>query len=767
MLKNANSDNSMHLSILRSFRSQVALLMLLLTTAAFTIYALNTSRQQSRFIVESISSTGIALSRNLAFDCANLLIRKDYASLEVLLRQYANLPNVIGLNVINTDGKSISKLSVVDGQASADYSYAIEETFQLEPSTEFTDEQHNLTVWEPVVVGQNSIGAVKLDFSLDQAFEERERLLLNTLGFGLLTTLALWLFMFLYFRKPLKAIQDASEFASTLDLRRGESLEVVNFAQEFKQLGQSLNLVSQKLLEQEQQVQASSAEARKLAMVASKTSNAVIITDANEQIEWVNAGFEVMTGYRLAEVVGRRPASFLQGPDTDADIRQYMREQLNSRKSYESELINYNKSGNPYWVNIAVQPVFDDSGVLRNFIAIESDVTERKRAERQLFEAKTDAENANLAKSVFLSRMSHELRTPLNAILGFAQLLELDDLGKENHDFVERILKAGKHLLALINDVLDISKIESGGMTLSREPVAIREAAENVVRLLHPLAESHDVTLSIHPSLNDDLLVLGDLQRINQVLVNLLSNAIKYNRIGGRVCISCHGQSDERLTLTIEDTGYGIAADKIDRLFTPFDRLGAEQTAIEGSGIGLALTRQLLVAMDGTIGVDSTSREGSTFWIELPIAFESEESFLLNMGSNSEEQPDTESGPAATVVYIEDNSSNVALVEKVLERLGNIDLQVAMQGHEGLELVRKLTPDLVLLDLHLPVLGGESVLELMKASPELRAIPVIIVSADATSEHIKRLLDKGADGYITKPFDVQELMEHVRKHTHA
>ncbi len=767
MPETAHMGNYLHLMSLRNFRTQVALLMLLLTTIAFGLYALNTSRQQSRYIVESITSTGIALSQNLAFDSANLLMRKDFASLEVLLGQYAKLPNITGLNVINADGKSISRLEVRDGQAVAKYDYGTDEQLRLEPHTEFTDDEHGLSVWEPIIVGHESIGAVKLEMSLDQAFEERQRLLISTLGFGLLTALALLLLMFLYFRKPLKAIQDASEFASALDTRRGETIEVVEFAREFRQLGQSLNQVSQKLLEQEQQVHASNAETRKLAMVASKTNNAVIITNAVGEIEWVNAGFEKMTGYSAGEIMGKRPASFLQGPDTDPEVRRFMRQRLSEQRSYESELVNYSKSGMPYWVNIAVQPVFDEQGILRNFIAIESDVTERKAAERQLYEAKTEAEEANLAKSVFLSRMSHELRTPLNAILGFAQLLELDDLGKENHDFVERILKAGKHLLGLINDVLDISKIESGGMTLSREPVAIREAAENVVRLIQPLAESHDVTVSIHPSLTDDLRVMGDLQRVNQVLVNLLSNAIKYNQPQGSVSIRCDVQSGDRISLSIDDTGQGIAEDKMHRLFTPFDRLGAEQTSVEGSGIGLALTRQLLVAMDGTIDVESTVGKGTTFRIRLPVAIDIEESMPMSMTEASAHDSEPAQQHSATIVYIEDNSSNVALVEKLLERMGHFDLQVAMQGQEGLDLIQAHKPDLILLDLHLPVLGGEEILERIRENPDMQSIPVIIVSADATPGQTERLLQKGANSYITKPFDVHELMELVRKYTES
>ena len=751
----------------RNFAFQVTLLMLILTTLALALYGWNTSRQQSQFIVESIQSTGIALSQNLAVDSANQLIQKDYASIEVLLRQYAKLPNITGLSLITAEGKPISQLTVKNGEVAVSYDYSLVDSIKLERQTEVFDKERSLSVWEPIIVGKQPIGFVRLNLSLEQAFQEQRRLFLNTLGFGCLATLALLLVIYLYFRRPLKAIRDASEFASTLDERRGQTIEVMNFAQEFEQLGQSLNLVSSKLLEQEQKVAASSAEAKKLAMVASRTNNAVIITNGKEEIEWVNAGFERISGYSLEEIQGKKPSEFLQGKDTDPEVRAYMRKCLAEKTSFEAEIINYSKDGNPYWINIAVQPIFDDKGVLQNFIAIESDVTARKKAETLLYEAKTEAEKANLAKSEFLSRMSHELRTPLNAILGFAQLLELDELGKEQHDSVNRILKAGKHLLALINEVLDISRIESGGIALSIEAVSVKAAVEDVLRLSQPLAAEFKVTLSTHKSLTDDYIASCDLQRMNQVLLNLVSNAIKYNRPYGTVIVSCEKQVNGRFRLIVEDTGPGIHEDQFERLFVPFDRLGAEQTSIDGSGIGLALTKQLLTAMDGNIGVSSVLGEGTKFWIELPTAESTHLDVAANLSAIPQEELFGDASIQSTVVYIEDNVSNIALVEKVVSRMGNIKLVTAMQGQEGLELIEAQKPDLILLDLHLPILGGEAVLERMKENVDIHSIPVIIVSADATPGHIERLLEKGADDYLTKPLDVQELIEYVQKYLGA
>ena len=751
----------------RNFHFQVTLLMFVLTTVAFGLYAWNTSRQQSVFIVDSIKSTGIALSQNLAVDSANQLMRKDYASIELLLKQYAKLPNVTGVSLIDADGKPISQVAVVDGKTVVNYDYSVVDRIQLTRHTELINNQRSLSVWEPIIVGKKTIGFVRIYLSLDQAFNERERLFLSTIGFGLLGTIALLLLVFLYFRRPLQAIQDASDFAATLDRHRGETLEVSRFAKEFEQLGQSLNLVSQKLLEQEQKVIASSSEAKKLAMVASRTNNAVIITNAKEEIEWVNEGFERITGYSLNEIIGKRPSQFLQGEDTDPEVRKYLRQQLNAQKGCEAELINYSKDGKPYWINIAIQPIFDNQGKLQNFIAIESDISARKKADEQLYEAKIEAEKANLAKSEFLSRMSHELRTPLNAILGFAQLLELDELNKEQDDSVNRILKAGKHLLALINEVLDISRIESGGMALSIEPVSIKMAVEDVLRLSQPLATESSITLATHESLTEDLVVSGDLQRINQVLLNLISNAIKYNRPNGSVIVSCEEQSNQTLRLFVKDTGLGIKEEYFDRLFVPFDRLGAEQSSIEGSGIGLALIKQLLTAMDGAIGVSSIVGEGTTFWVDLPRAENTHNDTTATLTALPVEDLVSENSDKSTVVYIEDNVSNLALVEKILSRMGNVNLLTAMQGQEGLELIEAQQPDLVLLDLHLPILGGEAVLERLRADEKMRSLPVVVVSADATPKHIERLLDKGANDYLTKPLDVQELIDYVQKYIGA
>jgi signal transduction histidine kinase/ActR/RegA family two-component response regulator len=380
-----------------------------------------------------------------------------------------------------------------------------------------------------------------------------------------------------------------------------------------------------------------------------------------------------------------------------------------------------------------------------------------------LLTAKQAAEEASQAKSEFLSRMSHELRTPLNAILGFAQLLELDDLTADQRESVDHILRAGRHLLDLVNEVLDLSRIEAGRLQLSPEPVLVGDVLREALDLVRPLAAERRVRLAVGADAGAAAprRVVADLQRLKQVLLNLLSNAIKYNREGGGVVLACEAAPDERLRLVVTDTGPGIPADRLARLFTPFERLGAEQSGVEGTGLGLALSQRLVAAMGGTLGVESRPGQGSSFWVELPPAGEDEEEAPPADGGAPGAAPDAPAGPGRTVLYVEDNLSNLALVRRVLARRPRIALLTAMQGQLGLDLARSHRPALVLLDLHLPDVAGEDVLRALRAAPETRDVPVVVVSADATPRQVERLLAAGARSYLTKPLDVPRLLQVV------
>jgi signal transduction histidine kinase/ActR/RegA family two-component response regulator len=381
---------------------------------------------------------------------------------------------------------------------------------------------------------------------------------------------------------------------------------------------------------------------------------------------------------------------------------------------------------------------------------------ERRVGERtlELTAANAEADRANQAKSDFLSRMSHELRTPLNAILGFGQLLERRAEHPRDRESVEQILKGGRHLLGLINEVLDISRIEAGQLSLSPEPVGVGEAVSRVVDLARPLANERRIELQIDSSAVLERHVLADRQRLQQILLNLVSNGIKYTQEGGRVTVACRSSTD-RVRITVTDNGPGIAPSLQSRLFTPFDRLGVEASSVEGTGLGLALSKRLVEAMAGVIGVDSVQGRGSTFWVELPETVSAAERSGLDSVS---EAPAGTAARSGTILYIEDNPSNLRLVERVLGEHTAIRLIAAMQGRLGLALAREHHPDLILADLHLPDMSGEDVVREIQNDAALQHTPIVVVSADATLGRIKRLLAAGVRAYLTKPVNVQELL---------
>jgi signal transduction histidine kinase len=387
---------------------------------------------------------------------------------------------------------------------------------------------------------------------------------------------------------------------------------------------------------------------------------------------------------------------------------------------------------------------------------LEARVTERTealtRANLALVRARLDADRANHAKSDFLSRMSHDLRTPLNAIIGFAQVLEMDDLSAEQQEGVGHILRAGRHLLEMINEVLDISRIEAGRLSLSPEPVGLDGLLADAVELLRPLAAQRGLAVSI--DVPPGTYVVADRLRLNQVFFNLLSNAVKYNRDGGMVDISIT-VADRVTTINVADTGAGIAGENLDRLFTPFERLGAEQSGVEGTGLGLALVKGLIEAMGGSIHVESVVDRGSCFSVTLPTSGPPEGGAELDGEVEYSVRPDT--AVRGTVLYIEDNASNVRLMEVVLSRRPGVTMLHAADGERGLLMVRERRPDLVFLDLHLPRVTGQEVLRRIWEDPSTRGIPVVVLSADATPAQTRRLLASGATAYLTKPVDIREV----------
>jgi PAS domain S-box-containing protein len=414
--------------------------------------------------------------------------------------------------------------------------------------------------------------------------------------------------------------------------------------------------------------------------------------------------------------------------------------------------------------------VQDDVHFLQSVANVLSAAIQRRRADESIRLAREQAETASRAKSDLLSRMSHELRTPLNAILGFTQLLELDTTTPTLSESISHISRAGKHLLSLINEVLDITRIESGRLTFSPEPTFLPDFLRDVLDLIRPLAIRHGIDLRIDSSVAASAgHVLADPDRLRQVFFNLLSNAVKYNRPGGSVVVSCR-EEGPRIRINVIDTGKGIAPEKMQNLFLPFERLGAESTDIEGSGIGLALSRGIVTALDGELGVESVPSQGSTFWVTLPrIQPTPKPAPAVIAPAPKPPPPSTEALPSAavaavkTLLYIEDQDLNLRLVERIIQTRPQYRLLTAVQGTLGLELAREHRPDLVLLDLNLPDMTGDEILRRMKSDPSLKHIPVLMVSADAMGDRIKQLLHLGASGYLTKPYKVAELLRMIEE----
>ena len=409
------------------------------------------------------------------------------------------------------------------------------------------------------------------------------------------------------------------------------------------------------------------------------------------------------------------------------------------------------------WVSVTARPLCKDDGAVGGGVVVIRDVTAAKRAADALNLAKQEAEDANHAKSEFLSRMSHELRTPLNSILGFAQLLELGDLTEQQLDNVRQVLKGGYHLLDLINEILDLARIEAGRLSLSAEPVQVSELLHDTLDLVRPLAGQQSVTIHNNES-GCERYIMADRQRLKQVLLNLLSNAIKFNRAKGSVIVGCGEAVSGKLRIEITDTGAGISPAGLKKLFKPFERLDADTTEIGGTGLGLALSKRLIEAMGGTIGVESAVGIGSRFFVELSLVTDPARVLETPGVAGALVEP-KQGAHRGTILYIEDNTSNLRLIEQILSHRPGVRLLSAMQGHLGLDLAELHRPDWILLDVHLPDISGHEVLRRLRLNPRTQDIPVTVLSADATATQINRLIQAGARDYLTKPLDVRKLLQ--------
>ena len=480
----------------------------------------------------------------------------------------------------------------------------------------------------------------------------------------------------------------------------------------------------------------------------------------NNQFVEVNNAFVNTLGYSREEIVGQTLITL--GIIRDIPDEGTMQELISKGFPLKGiEVIVFSKSNEQLIFLMSVEDIY--IGSERCILSVAVNISERKKMEDDLRKARMEAEQANLAKSEFLSRMSHELRTPMNSILGFGQLLEMGELTTSQKKGVTHILKSGKHLLNLINEVLDISRIEAGKISLSLEPVQISAVIHEMIDIVKLQANERQIKIELVSSSANQLFVKSDRQRLKQVLLNLLNNAIKYNRESGSVRIKAevqpaNGAGIVMIKISITDTGWGISSDDLTKLFIPFERIGAEKSLTEGTGLGLTVVKRIIDAMGGIINVESVFGEGSCFWFELPL-IESQLGSLRKSGG----LPVLESNPAnktGTILYIEDNVSNTELVEQILssQRTG-IRLITRIYGKQAIGTTIEYMPKLILLDLDLPDIHGSEVLKQLKAHPKTKEIPVIIVSANAMPKQIDKFMREGAENYLTKPLDIIEFLK--------
>jgi PAS domain S-box-containing protein len=490
--------------------------------------------------------------------------------------------------------------------------------------------------------------------------------------------------------------------------------------------------------------------------------DALMTTDPRGIITDVNQQTEALTGCTRDELIGAPFKNYFTDPDrAEAGIRQV----LSGSKVTDYELTARARDGKETVVSYNATTFHDRDRKLQGVFAAARDVTERKRFEHTLQEnnlelerAKAAAEKANLAKSDFLSSMSHELRSPLNAILGFAQLITSDTPPPTPSQTasIDQILHAGWYLLDLINEILDLAQIESGKLALSREPTSLAEVMLECQAMIEPQAQKRGIKM-IFRQLDFPYFVDADRTRLKQVLINLLSNAIKYNQANGSVVVDCAISPPGRIRISIRDTGAGLAPQMLSQLFQPFNRLGRERGAEEGTGIGLVMSKRLVELMGGRIGVESTVGSGSIFWFELNAATEPQ----LEVTQPAAEAPaQVQRGTLLrTLLYVEDNPANLKLIEQLITRRSDIRLLTAGDAIVGIHLARIHQPDVILMDINLPGISGIEALEILHGDPATRHIRVIALSANAMPRDVQKGLQAGFFRYLTKPIKVNEFMD--------
>lgn len=611
-----------------------------------------------------------------------------------------------------------------------------------------------------------------------QAHRVERVLLLGLIAFGTVTAAAVYALMHVLVVSRL--IRASREVLHVAGCDAGSALIRVDRHDELGTLVASVNQLTTKLNSSREKTEEALHEQtivsdanRKLAMVAARTDNAVIITDAKGVIEWVNLAFMRLTGYTPDQAIGRRPGELLQGPLTDATTVASVRDAIREGRHIDTELLNYRQDGSTYWVRMNIEPVRDEDGAIQHYIAIESDVSQQKAFERALIEARSAAEDAASARAVFVANVSHEIRTPLNAILGFTELLRRDKGEpdqRERNEWLEIVHSSAQHLLDLINDVLDLSKLQAGRMTVEQLPTRVRELISQSASMHSVRAQQKNIALEI--DIEDSIPARLDLDptRLRQLLANVVGNAIKFTDQGSvRVEAEWLQPNDDPsaglLLITIRDTGIGIPEAKMRELFTPFVQGDASVTRrFGGTGLGLAICKGVAEAMGGTIEVESEVNKGTIVRVEIPAPRslgdeDAAPTVGLDETDSSKAMPRCLAG--ARLLIADDMPANLRLFEIVLREAGAVVVTVN-DGQQAVAAALRQPFDLIMLDGQMPIMDGLTAASIMRSRGI--AAPILALTAHAMETEIAKFIEAGCDAHLSKPISPIKLIRAVAEH---
>ena len=746
-------------------------------------FLLNQAYRYNQISREEIKVHASILARNTA---ASLAFADQSAANEILSGLKAN-PRIAAVALFNANNNLFAHYESLDAssrlrsefsalfQPSSDSKRLFTEL--LKASGTFHLLEMRPLAAEPIILDNQRIGTVIIQSDLHYLYRELQFLAAVMFCVALLTFIGAWLLATRFQRIISDPIISLSNVMRRVSNEKDYSLRAVSDSVDeigalingFNEMLQEIQDRDRIVLEQQQLLfNEQNSRIRMLTAAVEQSANSIIITSPRGDIEYVNPHFCATTGYTVEEVIGHHPRILNAETKSVDDNREMWQTALNGGR-WAGELLFRKKNGELFWEQATLTPVHDDQGVITCLIAIMVDITERKRAEEEMRWAKEQAEAANRAKSEFLANMSHEIRTPMNGVIGMAQLLEMTELSREQREYTNLLIESGKTLLTLINDILDLSKIEAGRIEVEATDFDLQTVILEAVQLLSPRAQGKGLELVWRIDPDVPLLLTGDAGRLRQILTNLIGNAIKFTQHGSVTLHIQKNREDEEsvaLRFFIRDTGIGIAANKLGMIFDPFTQAdGSTTRSYGGTGLGLTISRQLAEMMGGSVGVESVEGKGSTFWLSMELKKQSAGVPLspdVQLGSQLSTMA---TGNNTRVLLVEDEPSNQVVIKSMLTKLGYL-VDVANNGSEAIRALESNDYALVLMDCMMPVLNGYEATAVIRdptSAVRNHAIPVIALTAKALKEDHDVCCAAGMDDYLSKPVYVADLLLMMKK----